>query len=135
MSTSPVLTEELDDNIRPLVEAINAFPAVYTVGSCGGHPDPGPGQWPEGKWYVKFQVEHTEEGWRSLEFLAWVTRDLQRGDYTVVLEATAPPPYLNEPGACLAFVLSGNGADPELVARFLSEMHEECYIAVGEEEQ
>ena len=126
---------ELDANIRPLVEALNAFPAVDTVGSCGGHSEPRPGQYPAGSWYVKFDVAHTEEGWRSLEFVAWVTTDLRRGGEGVALEATSPPPYLNTPGACLAFVLSGKDVDPEFVAKFLSDMYEDSYIAVGDEDE
>jgi len=126
---------ELDSNIRSLVEALNAFPGVDTVGSCGGHASPGPGQYPEGTWYVKFDAAHSEIGWRSLEFVAWVTTDLRRGGEGVILEATSPPPYLNSPGACLAFVLSGKDVDPEFVARFLSDMYADSYIAVGDEDK
>lgn len=133
--TSSVPYDELDTRIKPLVEAVNALPGIVTLGSCAGHPDPKPGQYPEGRWYVKFQVEHNEEGWRSLEFLAWIASDLQRGNYAVILEAKSPPPYLNYPGASLSFVLEGEDVDPEeTVARFLSQMHADCYVAVGEED-
>ena len=128
-------SEELDANIKPLVETVNAFPGLVTVGSCGGHAQPGPGQYPAGTWYVKFDAAHSEIGWRSLEFVAWVTTDLRRGGEGVILEATSPPPYLNSPGACLAFVLSGKDVDPEFVARFLSDMYADSYIAVGDEDK
>ena len=34
--------DELDENIVNLVRAVNSFPGIFTVGSCGGHPNPEP---------------------------------------------------------------------------------------------
>ena len=59
---------KIDPSIRELVRALNAFPGVTTIGSCGGHPDPGPGQWPEGSWYIKMKFDQNEDGWMALEF-------------------------------------------------------------------
>src|SRR4051794_28763145 len=92
--TAPV--EGLDPNIDALVEALNDFKGVTTVGSCGGHPDPVPGQEPAGEWTVSFRLTPDEHGWRALEFLAWlVNNDARRGGSKVRLEPFSPPPYLN----------------------------------------
>ena len=53
--------KEIDANILPLVNALNAFDGVTTIGSCGGHanPDPQKGQWAAGEWFVNFELEHS----------------------------------------------------------------------------
>ena len=61
-----------DANIRSLVMAINRFPGVTTVESCGGHVIPESGQEPEGQWFVTFVIDRGEAAWFSLEFLACV---------------------------------------------------------------
>lgn len=121
---------ELDPNIVALVEALNAFRGVTTVGNCGGHPDPGPGQKPAGEWSVSFRLAPDEHGWRALEFLAWlVNNDARRGGSKVRLEPFAAPPYLNTPGECLVLHLTGwGGEDPEGVARMLDESRKQSYI-------
>jgi tRNA(Phe) wybutosine-synthesizing methylase Tyw3 len=62
--------EEIDENIITLVNSLNSFEAIKTIGSCGGHEDPTEGQWENGTWYVKFELEESLEGWRTVEFLA-----------------------------------------------------------------
>ena len=85
---------EIDLNVRKIVRQMNEFPGTQTVASCGGHPNPGPGQNPEGMWDVIFRVEHSEAGWRSLEFIAWVAHDIRRGLGGIWLFADSAPPYL-----------------------------------------
>src|SRR5690242_14297251 len=94
---SPAITD-LDRNIVSLVEALNAFRGATTVGSCGGHPDPGPGQKPAGEWTVSFRLAPDNHGWRALEFLAWfVNNDARRSGMNIRLEPFSAPPYLNTP--------------------------------------
>ena len=119
--------EAIDANIRALVYQVNGFPGIRTVASCGGHPDPGPGQNPQGVWDVLFVVDHTEEGWRSLEFLAWVAHDIRRGLGDIWLLADSAPPYLNTPGQTLKFGLSGR-VDPSRVAHLMGEWRGESYV-------
>jgi len=110
---------EIDPNIVALVRVLNAFPTVTTIGSCGGHVNPGPCQAAEGSWDISFTVTHNEDGWLDLEFLTWVINgyEVDRGQ-SVRLEPYAPPPYLNEPGRCLRFVLAGwDGCDPHTIAK------------------
>lgn len=124
------LPKDIDPRIRRLVRALNSFDAVFTIGSCGGHPPPlKGGQWAEGTWYVKFNVEHNARGWRALEFLAWlINRDYARAHH-VELYPTAPPPYLNGPGQVLSFALEGfEGEDPDGLARWMGAARRGLYV-------
>jgi tRNA(Phe) wybutosine-synthesizing methylase Tyw3 len=49
--------ETFDPNIVGLVHALNRYPGLMTVGSCGGHKIiTNPSQWEAGIWYVKFDL-------------------------------------------------------------------------------
>jgi hypothetical protein len=126
--------EELDSNVVDLVRALNAFAGIKTIGSCGGHREPGPGQAREGSWWVTFEIEHSEDGWFALEFLAWlINNDYWRAGHKVHLYPTSPPPYLNEPGRVLKFSLEGYGSeDPEELAEWIDRVREESYIGPEE---
>lgn len=127
---------ELDANMVSLVSALNAFDGITTIGSCGGHPNPGPGQWDEGSFYLKFDLTWDDDGRFAIEFLAWlINNHLQLPsdeDFPgyVVLMPTAPPPYLNGPGACLSFVIEGSrGADPQELARMIRQAKRNVFIS------
>lgn len=122
---------QIDAKIRKLVDALNAFDGVATLGSCGGHPEPlEGGQWPEGSWYVTFRLSRDTHGWRALEFLAWlVNHDYSVGEPRVRLYPDSAPPYLNRPGAMLKFALEGcEGADPDALASFMDQQRQACFI-------
>lgn len=124
----------IDANIRRLVNALNAFDGITTIGSCGGHPKPlKGGQWPEGTWYVKMKFRHDARGWRALEFLAWlINNDYARAGHQVVLIPTAAPPYLNGPGRVLSFVIEGRGGeDPNALARWMNKARTGVFVPVG----
>jgi hypothetical protein len=124
----PKLT--IDSSIQCLVDALNAFEGIETIGNCGGHAEPlKGGQWPAGSWYVKFRVDKSEHGWRALEFLAWMINNAyQRADHHVTLYPTAPPPYLNEPGGVLAFALEGyDGEDSTALADWMDQLRHNAY--------
>jgi hypothetical protein len=137
MSTVPFDTSStgsepgIDPSIQHLVDALNAFAGIHTIGSCGGHPEPlRGGQWPAGSWYVKFRVDKDAYGWRALEFLAWLINNAyQRAEHHVTLYPTAPPPYLNAPGRVLAFALEGyDGEDPNQLAEWMDQLRTRAYI-------
>jgi hypothetical protein len=114
---------------------IDKFDGV-TWSSCGvtnidsSNPDELPFGW------VKFGVSSDTLGWRTLEFIAWVIDDMRRANERIEFTPTAPPPYLNEPGDCLSFVIECfplNGDQEERfgkVAEFIQwcrdEHWEEC---------
>lgn len=130
--------ESLDRNMVRLVRTLNSFPGIRTIGSCGGHPNPGPCQWPEGSFYVKFHVKWTQDGLLALEFLAWLVNTVmvQRTEGRVTLLPVAPPPYLNGPGTCLHFVIEGNdGADPEQLGRDMKEIKRKCFCPPWPDEE
>ena len=83
--------------------------------------------------WVKFEIEKTEMGWRTLEFIAWLTADMVRGGERMEFIPTSPPPYLNEPGNCLSFVIEihpKNGDDEERfskVANFIKSCREKYW--------
>ncbi len=118
--------DELDANMVSLVNALNNYPAVVTIGSCGGHEHPtNLSQWEAGSWYVKFDVMPDRTGWYVLEHLAWAVNEDSRllGGENVILLPVSAPPYLNTPGQCLHFVIEGHdGADPDELAKFLNEV-------------
>ncbi len=120
---------ELDTNIVDLVKVLNEFPGIITIDSCGGHPNPGPGQNPAGEFSVAFKVEHTEHGWFSLEFLVWaVNNSLVRTGHNVRIYPYCAPPYLNDPGHTLYFTLEGADADPGTIAKHLRDMRQDFFM-------
>ena len=127
---------EIDTNIVDLVKVLNEFPGVITTGSCGGHSNPGPGQNPAGEFSVAFKVEHTEHGQLSLEFLVWaVNNSLVRTGHNVRIYPYCAPPYLNDPGHTLYFVLEGADADPGTIAKHLRDMRQDFFMTPNENAQ
>jgi hypothetical protein len=127
-----VTPPEIDVKIRALVDALNAFDGVATLGSCGGHPEPlEGGQWPEGTWYVTFKIRHDTHGWRALEFLAWlINHDYTQAEPRVRLYPDSVPPYLNTPGSMLKFALEGcECADPAALATVMNQLRQRCFIS------
>lgn len=124
-----MIAKKNDPSIRSLVAALNAFPGVATIGSCGGHENPGPGQWAAGKWYVKLIFDQDDDGWLALEFLAWaINNDYRRADHHVILYPTSPPPWLNQPEEMLSFSLEGHdGCSADSLAAFLDRVREDCF--------
>ena len=125
---------EMDPPVQPLCRAINAFPGVFTIGSCGGHAEGG--ELPADQWRVDFRAEVTDDhrptvdAWLSAEFIAWVLRDLYRGDMAVFASFWSPPPYLNYPGQMLTFEIHGwrPSAEPEEVAAQLKAFRRGQYV-------
>lgn len=68
--------------------------------------------------WVKFQIEKSETGWRTLEFLAWLTTDMIRAGERMEFFPTSPPPYLNNPGKCLSFVIEIHPKNGDELERF-----------------
>jgi hypothetical protein len=87
---------------------------VRTFGSCGGHANPGPSQWREGTFYVKFDLNLNKPGRKTLAYLAFFFNDY----------CHLPPksldvrllPYAQEGTLC--WVIEGQ-ADPEEIADML----------------
>lgn len=112
--------------IEQLQGEIQAFEGVTwaTAGEPTGEGDATTPGW------VKFGVAKNELGWRTLEFLAWAFEDLVHAGRQLQFFPTSAPPYLNEPGECLAFVVecymdgSAEGGTIEEVALFLARQRD-----------
>lgn len=125
--------KEIDKNVLPLVQALNAFDGISTIGSCGGHQNPKPGQYPAGSWYIKLTVDRSDDGHFALEFLAWlINNDLRQPLSRIAIYPTAPPPWWNEPGRVLSYVIESNGEDPEYIASLVKRAHETEFISPQE---
>src|SRR5262245_52065210 len=61
----------VDERVVYVVEALNSLPGIATFSSCGGHPNPEPGQNEEGTWSVSFSMFPLEGGWVSLNAIAF----------------------------------------------------------------
>lgn len=86
--------------------------------------------------WVKFGIAKSEMGWRTLEFLAWAfMEDLKRADVPLQLFPIAPPPYLNDPGDCLSFVVEmlddpddvTEGRGIAFIAKFLNDVRDQYW--------
>ena len=55
--------------------------------------------------WVRIRFDKDEVGYRSLEFLAWMTSDMGRAGQALTFVPTAGPPHEGEPGTELAYVL------------------------------
>jgi hypothetical protein len=110
---------EIDANIRSLVNALNALPALTTFSSCGGHPEPDPNtaQVPEGVFYVCFDVAQSAMGWRALVLIAWACGEVG-GDLEAWFNADVDDddPRLDVDALC--FELRGYG-DPDDIETLL----------------
>ncbi len=104
---------EVDDNVVGLVQSLNTLPGIFTTASCGGPPDPGPGQHPAGEFDVSLEADLNMGGWRSLEILAWAAGELQAD--LVAWGGTDGPRR-----GSLCFDLSGT-ADPDEAAELIGE--------------
>ena len=118
--------------IKELAQAIRLFEAVKWASTGEREPlSHGEYMLP----WVKFELAKSELGWRTLEFLAWAVGDISRAGEDLLLMPTSPSPYLNTPGAVLAFVIEyrvESNEDAERIrktAGFIREWHEKYWPA------
>jgi hypothetical protein len=108
---------DIEPPVRKLVSALNQYAAVHTIGSCGGHADPGRDQCGEGEFYVEFVVEHSLAAWRSLERIAFAVAS--EPNVTIRAFCSGDDPV------CLAFALRGtNPIGADAVAEALEQERE-----------
>ena len=93
----------MSDPVVELKKAIELLGIVTWVNSGENKSENGEPEYHD--CWVKFGLPKSENGWRALEFLAWAVDDLQNSGYRIRFVPTSPPPYLNSPGECLAFVI------------------------------
>ena len=117
--------------IREIELTIARFEAVNWCSS--GYPLKTPDGGTVDAGWVKFGLEKSEIGWRTLEFLAWVCSDMERAGERMMFFPTSPPPYLNTPGDCLSFVIEVHPLEDDQdlrfgkVADFIRSCHDEYW--------
>ena len=109
----------IDERIEPLVHALNQLPAVQTVASCGGHEGPTGEQVPEGQFSISVDVERTQAGWRSLEWIVWAVWQVDPERMDVVAW-----PVGDKPESMVFGVVGHPGADPGGLANALVQRTE-----------
>jgi hypothetical protein len=106
---------DIDSNIVDLVDALNAFPGIFTFSSCGGDDNPNTvSQSPPGEFYVDFEVDPLRGGWRSLQLISHAARS-GSGDVHIKVWQCGDEPET------MSFKLSG-GADPAELAVALEDV-------------
>lgn len=121
---------DMDANIVSLVQALNAWPGIQTVSSCGGHKDNKDYQLPMGEWQVMFQLEPARvyspsvQAWLSLEALAYGFSKRFESD-KVCLTVFSTDPFLNGSGESIYFNLKGKDIEPDAAAKFLGTLIKE----------
>lgn len=120
------MSEPIDARVQDLVATLNHLPGITTLGSCGGHPDPGPRQWPAGACYVKFTASEAGGGLVSVHFINWVLRDFRRQGTPWRVVGLRPPADVAAPPDELVFALEGYlGTDPDELAEVLEGQREQ----------
>jgi hypothetical protein len=115
--------EELgvDKNMRKLVGLMTLLPGLTPISSCGGHNKPKGSQVPKGEFFVAFEVDVLQGGWRSLELITAAI------GHPVLKEGLCVTAW-SGPG--LLFELSGwNGVKPDDFADVLGEAFDEYETA------
>jgi hypothetical protein len=103
----------------PIAEVEAAIKRFNAVDSCSsGYPIACEDGEPIDAGWVKFGIQQTLLGWRTLEFLAWLYTDMISAGERLKFFPTSPPPYLNTPGECLSFVVECYPLDGDQDARF-----------------
>jgi hypothetical protein len=110
-------TDEYGDPTFQLMEALNHLPGIVCLASEYETLEVDVLD----TYSVTFEVEHTEAGWHSLAFLAWLTSRWLH-DESVQLLLTAPSADCDWARGDVAFTLQGNnGHDPLVMASLLNQ--------------
>lgn len=124
MAAADLPYDEFDPPIVGLVRTLNELPGIETTSSCGGgegHSEP-----PD-RWHVGFRLEvedpradlawPTPDAWLSMEWLTWFVNGNLRRSTGIELELNSFPPFINQPGRSIYFMVNGrrgeNGLEPD----------------------
>lgn len=105
-----------DRRIRKLVNAINSYPGIRTIMSCGGHKKPRPfTQVPKNEFYVDFGFtarSPSSKSWQSLNEIA-----CSMCDYTYIgIDEWVKITVFKEKETTIFFRLHGRNVDPNKIA-------------------
>jgi hypothetical protein len=103
---------QIDERVRPLVEALNCIPSVFTISSCEGHKNPNKAQVDANTFYVDFGVRR-RGGLDALSLIARVCGEFRGLELTAWYDGG------------LRWDLRGHDIDPEEVAEAIWFMRED----------
>jgi hypothetical protein len=94
------------------VRVLNALPGIRAFGTVYDYD--GQQEWslgwnilPAERYTSVFDAGPDAKGFAVTEWLVWLARDFERSGFSVWSRMTSPPPYLNEPGESLSFLVEG----------------------------
>lgn len=113
-------SKKCDPNVNGLVKAINSYPGIQTLMSCGGHKKPRimSSQVPENEFYVEFgfiTLYPTREAWQSLNEIA---RSIDEGalyEWAGCCNTGVKIELVNDKRHIVSFRLYGRGVDPNVI--------------------
>ena len=111
--------DQIEEPVRRLVRALNAFEGVTTIGSCGGHENPDEWQEPVGSWFVTFAIAHRGGGWQSLERINLVRSFMECVDIRVYTHGGGA--RIN--GRNIFFAMRGDGCSADEAAYWLEQIY------------
>ena len=113
--------------VEEIRRAIAAFSAVEWV-SCGYPLKTRDSDETIDAGWVKFQLTQDRLGFRTLEFLSWAVTDMLNAGERLRFFPVSPPPYLNEPGKSVSFVLEcyAENGDHEVRFKKVAEFIDWC---------
>lgn len=118
----------------PLAQVLNALPQVVGWVADSRLSDDWMMSWqirPAEPYSTVFDAGPHRDGWATSEWLVWLLRDYERSGYAMNYYMSSPPPFLNEPGESLSFVVSfpkhdgGKIVHPTELAEWVKTMWEQ----------
>ncbi|MET4224585.1 hypothetical protein [Oerskovia enterophila] len=94
------------------MQVLNAMPGILAFGTNYDYDDGS--EWslcwnilPAERYTSVFDAGPDPKGWAVSEWLVWLARDFERAGKAVSSRVSSPPPFLNEPGESLSFLIEG----------------------------
>lgn len=114
--------DKVPDELLWPAKVLNAMPGIIAT-ACNYAYDDSASEWslqwqilPAERYTSVFDAGPDPQGWAVSEWLVWLARDFQRGGAPVQARVSSPPPFLNEPGESMAFIVEGQTGTPESVS-------------------
>ncbi|MFD4323186.1 hypothetical protein ACFWQC_01030 [Nocardioides sp. NPDC058538] len=114
--------DDVPDELLWPAKILNAMPGIIAT-ACNYTYEDRVSEWslqwqilPAERYTSVFDAGPDPQGWAVSEWLVWLARDFQRSGAPIHARVTSPPPYLNEPGESMAFIVEGETGTPESVS-------------------
>jgi len=114
-------SKRIDPKVQELIKAINSFPGIQTLMSCGGHKKPKftHSQVPENEFFVDFSFKTsypTKEAWQSLNEIARSISENVVYQWTGISDKGVKIEIQKSDSYIIYFTLYGRDVDPDDLA-------------------